>query len=415
MFTRYSKNISSSGKRFLTVAICGGGNGAHVCSVTAGQVPGAKVNVLSTFADESKRWSTASNLTGGTKINYKATGSTVSNQPQLITNDPQAALKDADVVLLSAPSFAHAGYFDLYSKYVPSGSVVAVLPGRAGIDLEFNSILGERAKDMSLINFATLPWACRIKSYGDTVEVLGTKDEVVCAVKGSREALDSVQKLIGAKPTLIAGGSNLALSMNSPGGVVHPGIMYGEWSRWNGKPLDSAPLFYQGADEFTGNVLTKLSDEILTVRDAIVAQHPEVNLDDVIHIRDWYKQSYPDADHSGALEVALKTTAAYEGLTHPCVKTEDEKFMPNFQARYLSEDVGYTLLFNKGLGLMTGIDTPMIDEVLMWAQGVMNKEYLVDGEIKGKDIQETRAPQKYGFSTLGDLISANKYGEKLLG
>jgi len=414
MFLRCSKTVSPFGKRFLTVTVCGGGNGAHVCSVTAGQVPGVKVNVLSTFADESERWSTAANETGGTKINYKATGSITPNQPQLITNDPEAALKDANVVLLSAPSFAHAGYFDLCSKYVQSGSVVAVLPGRAGIDLEFNSILGEKSKDMSLINFATLPWACRIKSYGDTVEVLGTKDEVVCAVKGSKEALETVQRLIGAKPTLIAGGSNLALSMNSPGGVVHPGIMFGEWSRWNGKPLDAAPLFYQGADEFTGEVLTKLSDEILSVRDAVVAEYPQVNLDDVIHIRDWYKQSYPDADHSGALEIALKSTAAYEGLTHPCIKTEDGKFLPNFQARYLSEDVGYTLLFNKGLGLMTGTSTPMIDEVLEWAQGVMNKEYLVDGEIKGKDVQETRAPQKYGFYTLEDLITTNKYGEKLI-
>jgi len=406
--------IHSASKRFLTVAFCGGGNGAHVCSVTAGLASGNHtVNVLSTFAYEAERWDKASRSTGGTKIFDKPSRATKPNQPALITNDPEAALKDADVVLLSAPSFAHANYFELCKKFGKADATVGVLPGRAGIDLEFKSVIGPKSDTMSLINFATLPWACRIKTYGDTVEVLGTKDEVVCAVKGTKESLDTVQKLIGIKPTLVAGSSNLGLSMNSPGGVVHPGIMFAQWSRWGGQPLDAMPLFYQGADAYTDRVLTNLSDEILSIRDAICFAYPQVDLTDVIHIRDWYKQSYPDADHS-TLEKALTTTAAYDGLTHPCIKNEEGKFLPNYQARYLTEDVGYTLLFNKGLGLMTGINTPQIDDVVYWAQEQMGKSYMVDGKLTGSDLAETRAPQKYGFSDLETFLAENNYAEALL-
>merc|ERR1719203_712431 len=407
----YARSVHAISKRALTVAVCGGGNGAHVCSVTAG-AKGDTVNVLSTFSDEAARWDSTARSTGGTKIFNKDSGATIPNQPSLITNSPQEALSDADVVLLSAPSFAHANYFELCREYLKPGSTVAVLPGRAGIDLEFNAVLGEKAESMSLINFATLPWACRIKAYGDTVEVLGTKDEGVCAVKGTKQALDTVQGLIGAKPTLMAGCSNLGLSMNSPGGVVHPGIMFSQWSRWSGDPLDKMPLFYQGADEFTAKVLTNLSDEILSVRDAITKAYPQVDLSDVIHIKDWYKMSYPDADHSN-LEKALTTTAAYDGLTHPCLKTDEGKFLPNYQARYLTEDVGYTLLFNKGLGLMTGTATPQIDEVVYWAQEAMGKSYMIDGQLTGSDLGETRAPQKYGFNDLDSFIAHNKYADAL--
>jgi len=414
MFSKPATSVlHTASKRYITVAVCGGGNGAHVCAVTSGLKGNNTVNVLSTFADEAERWDKAAKSTGGTKIFDKPTQATKPNQPALITNNPEEALKDADVVLLSAPSFAHANYFELCKKYGKADSTVAVLPGRAGIDLEFKAVVGSKSDTMSLINFATLPWACRIKTYGDTVEVLGTKDEVVCAVKGTKAALDTVQSLIGDKPTLVAGSSNLGLSMNSPGGVVHPGIMFAQWSRWKGDPLDEMPLFYQGADAYTEKVLTNLSDEILTIRDTICKEIPGVDLSDVVHICSWYKQSYPDADHS-TLEKALTTTAAYNGLTHPCIKTEEGKFMPNYQARYLTEDVGYTLLFNKGLGLMTGVNTPQIDEVLYWAQEQMGKSYMIDGKLSGSDLPETRAPQKYGFNDLDTFITENGYADALL-
>ena len=42
-----------------------------------------------------------------------------------------------------------------------------------------------------------------------------------------------------------------------------PGISYGIWHDWDGKPVKEAPLFYQNCNEFTGNVLFELSNEIM--------------------------------------------------------------------------------------------------------------------------------------------------------
>jgi len=415
MFSASRKSVSTTlTKRLFStthVTVAGGGNGAHTCAVMSGQVD-AKVHVLSTFADEAERWKNACDAAGGIHVVSKEV-TVEPSTPHVISKDPEETLKGANVVLLCAPCFAHAQYFKLFEKYLEPGSTVAVLPGRAAIDLEFNSILGEKAKNINLLNFATLPWACRIKTYGEAVEILGCKDEVVVVPKGdAKSSFEVVQKLIGARPKLVPGSSNLGLSMNSPGGVVHPGIMFGHWSRWNGVPTDNPPLFYQGADDYTAGVMTKLSDEILQIRDTITSNFPGVNLEDVIHIRDWYVQSYPAADNS-SLQKALVSNAAYDGLTHPTLKNEDGKFVPNYQARYLTEDLGYTLLFNKGLGLLTGVNTPMIDEVVYWAQEAMGKEYLVDNKLVGKDMGESRAPQKYGYESIEKLIAENEYDKAL--
>ena len=43
-------------------------------------------------------------------------------------------------------------------------------------------------------------------------------------------------------------------------------------------------------------------------------------------------------------------------------------------------------------------------QVLTWAQGIMGKEYMVDGKFTGKDVSSTRAPQKYGLNTVDQVL-----------
>ena len=83
---------------------------------------------------------------------------------------------------------------------------------------------------------------------------------------------------------------------------------------------------------------------------------------------------------------------------------DSSKLEPNFAARYLSEDVPCGLLVAKGIAEVVGLPTPAIDEVLCWCQKRLGKEYIVDGKVCGKDVAESRAPQRYGFTKLEDFI-----------
>ncbi|UCF28468.1 MAG: NAD/NADP octopine/nopaline dehydrogenase family protein, partial [Chloroflexota bacterium] len=79
---------------------------------------------------------------------------------------------------------------------------------------------------------------------------------------------------------------------------------------------------------------------------------------------------------------------------------------PDFQARYLSEDVPFALLATRGIAELAGVPTPTIDQVLTWSQARLGKEYLVDGELTGKDLSSSRSPQRYGYQDLDSMIGA---------
>ena len=79
-------------------------------------------------------------------------------------------------------------------------------------------------------------------------------------------------------------------------------------------------------------------------------------------------------------------------------------FAPDFQARYLAEDVPFGLLVTRGIAALAGVATPVIDSVLGWAQARLGKEYLVAGRLEGADLSATRAPQRYAVTSLDQFM-----------
>ena len=51
---------------------------------------------------------------------------------------------------------------------------------------------------------------------------------------------------------------------------------------------------------------------------------------------------------------------------------------------------------------LVDVKTPRIDNLIEWGQTIMQKEYLVDGKLNGKDVAEIPL---WGY-TLEDLVSA---------
>jgi len=172
------------------VLVCGGGNGAQV--VTGLLATRYKTIAVSFFADEAAKWKAA---LGDDSFELTVEGAAVNkivSKPFDITNDPSVA-KDADVIILAVPSFAHGEYFEKFAPYMKPGTMVGVMPARSGGDILFASKLGDKAKDMVFVGFETLPWACRFSEWGRKATILGTKkydpcscDSTVCQGEGTR-------------------------------------------------------------------------------------------------------------------------------------------------------------------------------------------------------------------------------------
>ncbi|KAJ7384060.1 hypothetical protein OS493_024074 [Desmophyllum pertusum] len=122
----FSLEMSSDNIKLL---ICGSGNGAHAFAGIASSLKGTDVRVLSLYQDEAERWSAAMQK------------------------------RELEVTL-------HLG-----------------LPGEPGLDFQVRHVLGETGRQCTIMNFESLPWACRTTEFGVKCEILGTKETLLGAMK----------------------------------------------------------------------------------------------------------------------------------------------------------------------------------------------------------------------------------------
>jgi hypothetical protein len=270
--------------------------------------------------------------------------------------------------------------------------------------------LKERLSEISIFGFQTLPWACRIQEFGKRVIILGTKEQVDLTAWPSDMApiiSTRLQELLGM--TINSTANFLSLTLADTGQLIHPGIMYGLFHDWNGQPYDTPRLFYQGVDDVIAVALQQMSNEIQSLRTAFEGYYPTLDLSAVRSLVDWLKLSYhANIADSSTLQSCFTTNTSYSGLLAPMQKT-DTGFIPDFQARYLSEDVPYNLLVTRGIAELAGVSTPVIDKVLSWAQERLEKEYLTSGKMQGADLHNTRSPQRYGFINLDQFMQEMQY------
>jgi hypothetical protein len=214
-----------------------------------------------------------------------------------------------------------------------------------------------------------------------------------------------MQRLLGEPPKLIVSGHLLGITLRSPNAYSHPPIMYGRWKDWDGKPLEQPPLFYQGIDEYTADLLGKISEEVVAMSKLIMAEFPRVDLSQVIPMYDWDIGCYGnDIKDKTNLMTALRTNSGYEGIAHPMTRTENGEYLPDFNHRFLAEDVPFGLVAIRGIAEIAGAPTPCLDTVLSWCQEKLGKQYLVGSKLTGRDLAATRCPQRYGFTTITDVL-----------
>ena len=151
--------------------------------------------------------------------------------------------------------------------------------------------------------------------------------------------------------------------------IWHPTITYGQYRNWDGGPVPApGPLFYEGVDSFTADLLSSMSDEVLLVKEWIMQQYPSLDLFGIRHVRDWMTRAYgEDIGNRSSLLSMLHTNKGYIGLRHPVSRVNDHTdslVMPNFQYRYMTEDLPCGLVVIRGIAELAGVNVPHIDQVI---------------------------------------------------
>jgi len=384
--------------RVRKVTVCGGGNGAQTMVPIATRNLGCPVDVYAPYADEAERLRAGVAAHDGLEVTgaVRATG-----RPHWVSADPAEVIPGSEVVLLVLPAFAHEGTLRQVLPFLDEGAWVGAMPARGGFDYAAAQVLRVKGRDdVTLFGLQTLPWACRIRDYGQVVDVLGVKKAVDAAARPARQ-VGQVARLLERMLGLSIGtaASGLALTLANTGQLIHPGIMYAHFAAWDGTPFltDDVPLFYHGLSQEGARVLAGLSDEVQAIRARL---EPALDLSAVRPLKAWLYRSYGDAiADPSTLRSAFVTNRAYAGLKAPVREVSPGQFVPDFRARYLAEDVPFGLAVSRAVAEMAGLETPKVDEVMGWAGAQLGKDYL------GRDADEARIPQKYGLHDLEALIA----------
>jgi NAD/NADP octopine/nopaline dehydrogenase, alpha-helical domain len=391
------------------LAICGGGNAAHAVAVVASQNFDGDIVWLRGSEEKAESLRRGVFSAGGLRSTGVITG--LANKVRTISSDPQEIIPGADLVFLVVPAFAHVTWLEKIAPHLKTTAVFGALPARSGFEFDvLRMIPGVRpGGGRQIFGLQTLPWSTRVQQPGKLANIGALKAKVfVATLPGSHAAslAPLLSTLLGTE--VIASPNFLNLTLGNPGQIIHPGIMYGWFSKWSGKRYreDEIPRFFADLTDCTGKIVQSLSNDVIAVAQKIgAASNGKLDMSATLPIYEWLCMSYPAQTADFSSVASCFRTGPIQARKAPMAEVAPGEFVPDFQYRYISEDVPYGLAIAKSIGQMADVATPTLDAVIDWSQNKLGKRYLVNGKLAGEDVHELRIPQNYGLQNLSELLA----------
>jgi len=322
--------------------------------------------------------------------------------------DPAEVIPGADVVIFCGPISIYPTWMDGIAPYLSRDVIVGGM-FMQGIHLP---AMGKKLmfpESTTYFGFGLYPFASRIVAFGSHVKVLGAKTFVNLCIAGpsAHEVIPFFRELIATPLEFRRQPHFLACVMNTTNALTHPARMHGIFKDWNGPGTTwdekDIPLFYEDMDAYSAASLERLNEEALRIRDAIMHKHPEVDLSGVRSRLEIF-QSYGDnIGDPTSLLTCYRSNLAYKGITTPVEKANVAgKVKCPADHRYFQDDIPFGLCVFRYLADLVDVETPEMDHLIEWGQRIMQKEYLLDGKLCGKDVSDIPI---WGY-TLQDLITS---------
>jgi hypothetical protein len=417
MIDETSQSRRRTSSRWESLTICGGGNAAHALAVVASHNFDGVIDWL-VSTDEKAELLRQGLASGGVRSTGVITA--LADRVRTISADPAEVIPNADVVIILVPAFAHAGVLRRIKPYVSERTAIGCMPARGGFEFEAAQLVARHESVRpAVFGLQTLPWSTRVRTVGRSVHIGAIKSEVVLAGLPASHAptiAARISEIVGTR--VVSTGSFLGLTIGNPGQIIHPGLMYSHFRSWRGEEYDedSVPRLYAEATDEMGALVDRLSDDAIATARGLEAQSMGAfELQAVVRpIHEWLRTAYGRVTGDTTSVATCFRTGPIQARRAPMIEIRPGKFVPDFQYRYLSEDVPFGLVATRALAEIAAVETPMIDEVIAWTQSVLQKAYLVGDRTRGPDAKDLPIPQNHGVSSMSDLIGWYTQGDASL-
>lgn len=331
----------------LKICICGGGALGTVCAAVFSS-NGHDVNLLT---GKPQKWSKNISV-------LDPDGKIFHGNLQKISDDPQETIKGVDIILLCVPGYLIENQLNAIKPFLQKNSIVGSIVATTGFFFAAHDIL---SNNNPLFGFQRVPYIARIKEYGRSAYLLGYKDSLNLAIENYNKPIllaNLLSNLFNTPINLLNNYLEASLTNSNP--LLHTSRLY---SLWNGKEfqgVDKPILFYSEWTNKTSELLLNMDQEFMELIN--VLNLSQENIKSLLeHYEVWDAKS---------LTNKIKNIPAFKNILAPMKKIGD-KWYPDFNSRYFTEDFPFGLKFIYKLGEENKINCNYIKKVFNWGISVL--------------------------------------------
>jgi len=275
-------------------------------------------------------------------------------------HDVAIALDGAELVVLVGPAYSTEPLARVVGPHLVRGQAVLVCPASCAGAITFKRTVGLALDDETITvgETSTLPYAVRIVAPG-RINVFHKLAAGVLVAGLPRSGTDRLLSMIkDVYPGTEAAASVFQTTLQNGNPVIHPAVTLlnaGLIERTAG-----AFLFYEeGVTEAVGRAIAAVDRERLAIADALgvrVLSEPELGV-----VQGYMREANYSTGYSTA--PGFLGIGAQNQLDH----------------RYLTEDVGYSLVFLTDLAARIGVETPTMEALITLASVVLAQDFRAKG------------------------------------
>lgn len=329
----------------MKICICGGGNLGHVVTGFVAARTDHEVRLLTRHPE---RWQKS------IIVNRPDCGQPLIGTPSLISNQPEEAVRGADVVVLCLPGFSIREVLMQIKDSLKPDAIVGSVVSSTGFFFEAMEVL---PSSQPLFGLQRVPFIARTTEYGHEASILGYKDTLAVAVAQTRceeEIRQLCERLFNTPTKLLDSHYEVSLSNSNP--LLHPSRLYSLWKDWRpGVCYDRQALFYEEWTEEAAQLYISMDNELQTLLERLPVRKGAIPT-----VLDYY-----ESHDAASLAQKLRSIEAFKGIKAP-MKAAGGGFVPDFGSRYFTEDFPYGLAIVRRLMKEYGLEAPTIERIYQW-------------------------------------------------
>lgn len=281
------------------------------------------------------------------------------------TNNPNEAFADADLILVTVPSFMMETASKTITPFSRPGLKIGIIPGNGGGEVTFQQAIKRGA---TLFGLQRVPSVARLVEYGKSVCATGYRRTLYVASlpsKNTSEICNIISKGIGLECLPLKDYLNLTLTPSNP--ILHTTRLMTLFKDYvPGKTIyPHLPLFYEEWSDETTELLFKCDEEVQNLCRLLT----EYDLSGVESLKVHYEN-----DTVSGFTNKIRSIEGFKGLPTPSVKV-DGGYMPDLDSRYFTADFNYGLYVILQVAELNGVYMPNCKSVFDWYQKIKKPGY----------------------------------------